>query len=114
MMNDTTLSVIKKLTVGSSDDRPLWQPSIIQGEPDLLEGKPYIVNQSMAALAANAKFLLFGDFSKYVIRDAGMPRMVVARERFIDNDQTAYAILTRIDGELLINSAIKYLVGATS
>jgi HK97 family phage major capsid protein len=114
MFNDTTLGVIKKLAVGSSDDRALWQPSMIAGEPDKLEGFPYVINQSVAALAASGKFMLFGDGNKFIIRDAGMPRMVVARERFIEYDQTAFDILVRVDSDILVASAVKYLIGATS
>ena len=39
------------------------------GEPDTILNFPYTINQDMPQMAANAKSVLFGDFSKYIIRD---------------------------------------------
>jgi len=72
MMADSSLKVIRKLKDGN--DRPIFVPgyevATPGGEPDMLLGKPITINDDMAAMAANAKSILFGDFSYYIIRDA--------------------------------------------
>lgn len=51
-----------------SEGRPLWIPSIREGAPGMFNGWPLKVNGHMAAPAANAVPLLFGNFSYYGIR----------------------------------------------
>ena len=114
MFNDTTLGVIKKVDIGSSDSRPLWAQSMRDGEPDRIDGYQYWINQDVASFAASAKAIYFGDFSKFVIRDSGPTRVIRLNERFADTDQTGFVTLVRVDSELLVNSAIKYLIAATS
>lgn len=115
MFNDSTLADIKKLAFGSADDRPLWQAGNIQnGEPDRLEGFAYTINQDMADVAASSKSVLFGDFSKYIIRMAGPAVYVRLTERFMDSLQIGYLAYQRVDGELLSNNAVKVLQQAAS
>jgi len=114
MMNDATLGYIKKLAFGTSDDRPLWQPSIREGEPDRLEGYRYIINQSMADIGASAKSVAFGDFSKYIIRIAGPATMLRLNERYAEYLHTGFIAYQRVDGELLSANAIKVLQHAAS
>ena len=67
MFADTTLKAIKKLKDGQG--RPLWLPGIDVKEPASILGYRYVINQSVPAMAATAKSVLFGDFSKYIIRE---------------------------------------------
>lgn len=71
MMHDDTLKVLRKLKDGNG--RPIFVPGYEQGNPggapDRLMGREIIINQHMPVMAANAKSILFGDFSKYLIRD---------------------------------------------
>lgn len=110
MFNDSTLSLIKKLTIGSSDDRALWQPSFVAGEPDRILGSPFIVNQDVASFGANAKPIAFGDLSKYYIRRVGQTRIRRSDDRHIENDQSVFVMFERIDGELMDTSAVKHLL----
>jgi len=111
MMNDNTLLQLKKLVVGSSDARPLWQPSVAAGQPDLIAGYPYSINQDMANMAASAKSVLFGDFGKFIIRKVGTPYFRRLDERYADYDQIGWLLFTRVDSELIDGGggAIKYL-----
>lgn len=72
MMADSSLKVIRKLKDGQN--RPIFIPGYESGnpggEPDSLLGKPITINDDVAAMAANAKSILFGNFSYYLIRDA--------------------------------------------
>lgn len=91
MMADSSLKVIRKLKDGQS--RPIFVPGYETGrpggEPDTLLGSPVVINQDVAAMAANAKSILFGDFKHYKIRDA----MSFTLFRFTDS---AYAKLGQV------------------
>ncbi len=116
MLHDSTLAAIKKLTVGTSDDRPLWQPSIRDGEPDRIEGIPYIINNDMAELTdgVSSKVMAYGDFSKYNIRIARGIEWKVLQERYAEQRAIGYFAFMRFDGELINTSAIKHLALAAS
>ncbi|MFN9114564.1 MAG: phage major capsid protein, partial [Bacteroidota bacterium] len=71
MMHDNVLAYIKKLSIGASDARPLWQPSFIVGEPATIDGFQYVINQDMdSTINTASKLILFGDFSKYLVRQS--------------------------------------------
>ncbi|CAE6692881.1 phage major capsid protein [Paraburkholderia nemoris] len=65
--HDQTLKGLKRLKDGYG--RPLWLPGVAVKEPDTLLGYGYTINQYIPVAAANAKSVLFGDFSNYLIRD---------------------------------------------
>lgn len=90
MMNDSSIKVIRKLK--DSTGRPIFLPGydgLAGAMPDSLLGYPIQINQDIAAMAANAKSILFGDFSFYKIRD----EMGVTLFRF---DDSAYIKLGQI------------------
>lgn len=100
MFHDTTLKVLKKLK--DQDGRPLWRPGITGGDPADVLGYGYTINQDMAQMAANAKSILFGDFSKYLVRDV----MQVTLFRFTDSvytkkGQVGFLAWMRADGDLI-------------
>jgi HK97 family phage major capsid protein len=114
MFNDTTLAQIKKLAIGTGDDRPLWQPSMRDGAPDTIDGFPYIINQDMANVATAAKPILFGDFSNYIVRDSGSMLIRRLDERYAELDKVAFLVFERVDGKLVNpgNNPIKYMTMA--
>lgn len=112
MFNDSTLAALKKLAFGSSDARPLWQPSIREGEPDRIDGSPYTINYDMASIATGNVSVLYGDFSKYIIRQVGRPVMIRFNERYMDALHVGFIMYQRLDGELLSANAIKKLTQA--
>jgi HK97 family phage major capsid protein len=105
MLGDTCLKNLKKIKVlqysGDVTGAPLWQPSMQLGAPDTIMGFPYTINQAMAAPASGAKSLIFGDLSKYLIRD--VRDIVIQRldERFAEYHQVAFLAFSRHDGDLL-------------
>lgn len=111
MFHDTTLAAFKKLAFSSSDARPLWVPSMRDGEPATLEGFRYWVNNDIAEGAASAKSVLFGNFDKFKIRKAGGPRLKTSDDIYIATDQSAIVMFQRYDSKLLDGGggAIKYL-----
>jgi HK97 family phage major capsid protein len=120
MMNDSTFKAIKKLKDGNG--RPLWLPSTeaaFGGDEsfDSLLGKRLVINQHMASMAANAKSILFGDFSKYLIRDV----MDVLILRFTDSAyakkaQVGFLAWARADGNMIdaSNESIRYLANSAT
>lgn len=109
MMNDSTLANIKKLAFGSADDRPLWQVSIREGEPDRLEGFPYVINQDMASIGTGNVSVAFGDWSKYIIRQVATPSLIRLDERYMDALTVGFIMYARYDGKLIDTAAIKEL-----
>lgn len=92
--------------------RPIWTPSydagLVGGFKDQMLGYDFCVNNDMAAPAANAKSLAFGDLSQYLIRDA----MDVSLFRFDDSafmtkGQIGYLAWSRSGGNLLDVNAVK-------
>ncbi|MGQ0444736.1 MAG: phage major capsid protein [Beijerinckiaceae bacterium] len=113
MCNDATLTSIKLLSDSSA--RPLWLPDTIPQPPGspfhgTLLGKPLVVNNAMANMAANAKCVLFGDFSQYGIRMVrGAAMLPLNDSAYASSGQSAYVMFTRADGRVVQGQAIKYL-----
>jgi HK97 family phage major capsid protein len=107
MFNDTTLLAVRKLKDGQGNYLITEAPD---GTGRLRVGAvsvPYSVNQEMQSIEANAKPMLFGDFSKYYVRKVGSPILGVMKERFWPN--VGIAGLIRFDGGLGDERAIKHL-----
>ncbi|MBK8706575.1 MAG: phage major capsid protein [Saprospiraceae bacterium] len=113
MMADSTLAALKKLTVGTSDDRPLWQPDMVNGTPGLLEGYRIVINQDFPAIGAGNDSVAFGDWSRYIIRQVGGVNLLRLDERYADALSVGFVGWWRIDGKLMDASAIKLLTHAT-
>jgi HK97 family phage major capsid protein len=105
MFHDGGLKMIKKVKVlqysGDTVGVPLWIPGLTSGQPDMILGYPYTVNQSMTTPATSVKSILFGDFSKYLIRDVRDVTLVRLDERFAEFGQVAFLAFSRHDGDLL-------------
>lgn len=97
MMNDSTLLALKSLAIGSADASPLWQPSMIVGEPATIEGYKYFINQDMESLHPTYKPMVAGDFGNFIVRQAGSLRLVRLVERFADTDEVGFAVIGRFD-----------------
>ena len=114
MMADSSIKKIKQIL--DTTGRPLWAPGIAQGAPDTLMGYPLIINQDVAAMAANAKSVVFGDLSKYLIRDVLGITLLRLEERYADFHQVAFLAFARMDGDLLNagTNPVKVFVNAAS
>lgn len=105
MFHDGALKMLRKTKVlqysGDTVGVPLWQPSMVAGTPDLLMGYPYVINQSMTTPATGVKSILFGDLSKYIIRDCREVTLLRLDERYADYHQVGFLAFARSDGDLL-------------
>lgn len=99
MMADSSVKVIRKLVDGNS--LPLWQPSIQAGVPDMIFGKPIVVNNDVATMAASAKSILFGNFKKYKVRRVKDITLLRLNERYAEAHQVGFLAFARFDGDLL-------------
>lgn len=115
MFHDNVLAALKKLSIGSSDARPLWQPSVREGEPDTIDGSRYWINQAMDdTINASSKLILYGDFSKYHIRMVQELLIIRLNERYAENGLVGFIGHMRWDGECVNTAAIKHLITAAS
>lgn len=99
MMHDSSLKVIKKLK--DSQGRPLWMPGMVAGAPDTILGYRFVINNDVATMATSAKSILFGDFSKFMIRDVADVSVLRLDERFAEYHQVAFLAFSRHDSDLL-------------
>jgi HK97 family phage major capsid protein len=111
MFNDSTLAAIRKLKDG--DGNYLWSMGDVRtGEPNTFLGMPYTVNQAMDDLGTGNKPIIFGDFSRYVVRKVRAFDVLTLRERFAENFQVGMVGFKRFDGRLLNAAAVKHLANA--
>ncbi len=102
--HDNTLRTLRKLK--DTGGRPIWLPqaqgSLKDGAPATILNYPYIINQDVPTMAANAKSILFGHGGKYKIRDV----MNVTLYRFTDSaymkkGQVGFLAFSRADGRCI-------------
>ena len=112
MFHDSTLKAIRKLKDG--EGQYLWQPSLQVGAPPQILGYPFVVNNDMAEIGTGNKTILFGDMSKYKIREVRGVRMLRLVERYKDFDQDGFLAFLRMDANLVDagTNPIKHLVQA--
>lgn len=114
MLNDLSVAIVSK--VKDTTGRPIWMPSVDMDAPDSLLGYPVAINDDVAVMAANAKSIAFGDFSKYIIRDVAGSTVL---RRFDDsafalNGQVGFCGWQRSAGNLVDTAAVKVYVNSAT
>lgn len=99
MFNDSTLHAAKKLL--DLQGRPMWQAGMAVGQPNTIDGDPYTLNQSMAAIGPGSRSMLYGDLSNHWIRDVGEIRLKRLDEKYADHDQIGFLAFSRNDSNLI-------------
>ncbi|WP_238544416.1 phage major capsid protein [Avibacterium paragallinarum] len=107
--NDKTLKALKEMVDGQK--RPLWLPDVAGVAPATILGHQYVIDQGIADIAAGAKFVYFGDFSRFVIRRVSGMTLRRLVERYAEFDQVGFLAFHRFDCVLEDASAIKALAG---
>ncbi|HTU15641.1 MAG TPA: phage major capsid protein [Solirubrobacterales bacterium] len=98
-----------------SDGQYLWQPSVQEGQPDRFIGKPIYADPSVHAIAASKRPLGFGDVKQaYTIRDAGGVSIKFLDQTYAENDQVAWKVKLRSDGDITDPNAFKVLATPAS
>lgn len=115
MFRDATLQFLRKVKDG--EGRYLWQPAQPTGGfPATVNGFPYTLNSDVAAMAASARSIFFGDLRKYIIRDVRGFALRRLEELRADYAQVVFLGFSRHDGVLLDagTNPVKYYANAAS
>jgi HK97 family phage major capsid protein len=120
MMHDTSVRAIRKIK--DAQGRPIFVPGyeanamIDGGAPDRLMGRPIYINQNMPVMAANAKSILFGQLSKYTIRDVmDLTMFRMTDSAFTLNGQIGFVAFLRTGGNLIdAGGAVKLYVNSAT
>lgn len=118
MMNDASVKVLRKCK--DAQGRPIFVPGYEVGSPggapDTLLGRQIVINQDMAVMAANAKSILFGDFSKYIIRDVmDLTLFRMTDSAFTLNGQVGFVGFQRTGANLIdVGGCLKYYANSAT
>ena len=106
VMNSTTLAEVRKLK--TSDGAFLWQPGLIEGQPDRLLGYPVVEAEDMPDIAGGAYPIAFGNFRHgYLIAERSATQ--VLRDPFTNKPFVHFYATKRVGGQVLDGNAIKLL-----
>lgn len=112
----TTDAAIKGLRkVKDNTGQYIWQPSTQAGVPSLLNGRPYTIDNGIAAPAAAAKTVAFGDIAEaYVVRQVRGAQVMRLTERYADYLQVGFLGFQRWDAKVQNSAAAKSLQQAAA
>ncbi|AKM09288.1 phage major capsid protein [Croceicoccus naphthovorans] len=106
VMNSATMASVRKLK--TSDGAFLWQPGLIEGQPDRLLGYPIIEAEDMPDIAAGTTPIAFGNFrAGYLIAERSATSIL--RDPFTNKPFVHFYATKRIGGQVLDSDAIKLL-----
>ncbi len=106
VMNSATLATVRKLK--TADGAFLWQPGMVECQPDRLLGYPVIEAEDMPDVAGGAFPIAFGNFRHgYLIAENGATS--VLRDPFTNKPFVHFYATKRVGGKVLDSNAIKLL-----
>ena len=97
MMSRATMGSVRQL---KGAEGYLFQTYAAEGMVGSLLGYPVFENPYVAAVATNAKSVLFGDIGAYITRVVGGIEIVRSDEAYFLSDQIAWRATIRLDGDL--------------
>lgn len=108
LVKDSTMGTLRKIKNTQGD-------YIVQlglnGSPDTIMGKPVYTDPNVAAPAASARSVVFGDFSQYFVRIAGGVRFERSDDYAFNTDLVTFRALLRGDAALVdLTGAVKVFV----
>lgn len=111
LMSDASIKAARKLKDGTSGEY-LWNNSVLADEPSTLLGRPVVNDTNVADPALSAKSVVFGDLSKYFIRDVRGVRVERSVDFAFQNDLVTWRFILRTDGDLIdTTGAVKHFIG---
>ena len=106
VMNSATLAEVRKLK--TADGAFLWQPGLVEGQPDRLLGYPVVEAEDMPDIAAGSYPIAFGNFRHgYLIAERSATQ--VLRDPFTNKPFVHFYATKRVGGQVLDSNAIKLL-----
>ena len=106
VMNSATLASVRKLK--AADGSFLWQPGLMEGQPNRLLGYPVVEAEDMPDIGAGAYPIAFGNFrAGYLIAERSAT--AILRDPFTNKPFVHFYATKRIGGQVLDSDAIKLL-----
>ncbi len=106
VMNSATLAEVRKLR--TADGAFLWQPGLVEGQPDRLLGYPVTEAEDMPDVAAGTTPIAFGNFrAGYLIAERSATQIL--RDPFTNKPFVHFYATKRVGGQVLDSNAIKLL-----
>jgi HK97 family phage major capsid protein len=107
MTSDSAVQSLRKLkdTTGNY----IWQPALTAGAPDTILGTGIMTDPNVVTAGAGAKVLVYGDPSKYLVRQVKSLRVVRSDEYGYDRDVVAFKVTWRGSGDLFDLASVKAL-----
>jgi len=106
VMNSTTLAEVRKLK--TADGSFVWQPGLVEGQPDRLLGYPVLEAEDMPDIAAGNTPIAFGNFKAgYLIAERSATQIL--RDPFTHKPFVHFYATKRVGGQVLDSQAIKLL-----
>jgi HK97 family phage major capsid protein len=106
VMNSATLASVRKLR--TLDGGFLWQPGMVEGQPDRLLGYPVVEAEDMPDVAAGTCPIAFGNFRHgYLIAERSATQIL--RDPFTNKPFVHFYATRRVGGQVLDGAAIKLL-----
>jgi HK97 family phage major capsid protein len=106
VMNSTTLAQVRKLK--DANGAFLWQPGLVDGQPDRLLGYPLVEAEDMPDVGAGAFPIAFGNFrAGYLVAERNAT--TILRDPFTNKPFVHFYAVKRIGGQVLDSDAIKLL-----
>lgn len=113
LIKDGTAATLRKIK--DLEGRYIWQPSVIAGQPDLIEGKPVFTDPNVPGIGLGNKSVAFGDMSAYFARIVNGVRFERSDDFAFDKDLITYRAIIRGDGVLVDQTgAVKHFAGGAS
>ncbi|MCG5459626.1 phage major capsid protein [Micromonospora sp. PSH03] len=101
---------LKARLVKDLEGRYMWQDAVTAGAPSLFFGKPVILDTFMDSYAISKNPVIFGDFSKFLVRFVGSVNISRSDEYGWDADVVAWKANVRVDSGLTDAAALVKMV----
>lgn len=99
-------AILKLMKLKDSDGQYIWQPSVVQGTPDLLLGRPVNSSEFAPHTFTTGKYVgLYGDLKHYWIVDALGLEIQVLTELYARSNQIDYLSRLETDGAPVMPAA---------
>ncbi len=107
LLNDSTVNALRLLK--DKNGQFLWQPSLKEGTPDMLMGRPVYTSTAFPSIGAGQKAIAFGDLSYYWIGDREGITFRRLNELYAAKGQVGFLATKRVDAKLILPEAVKVL-----
>ena len=107
IMSDATLAAVQKLRYATTGEPVFVTDYRDPMAPVRLFGHPIVIDNSLPAVTTTGGVAaVFGDLSKYIIRDAMGLTLKRSDERYFEFNQSAFLAEMRTDAKVVNNKAI--------